>query len=118
MSSKDLMYFFRPISFIDDPWYFLGKAIKIRKQRKKYEKYQNELHEELTRLRNLRRTKERELTNEDLILLDGEIDYLKRALQKPFESRLKIGSDDYITRKALKIERAGLRIQNLLRRKK
>lgn len=51
-NKKDIDYELRPIKFFDDPYYFLGKAIKIRKQRNEFENQKVKENDQLDRLRN------------------------------------------------------------------
>jgi hypothetical protein len=95
MSKKDLEYYFTPKSFIDDPYYFIGKARRIHKQRKKFEQAQKRIHEKITRLR---------MENqEDTTYIENLVDLRATRFEDAF--RKQISPDDWAAKKSLKIER-------------
>jgi hypothetical protein len=115
MNQKDIKYWFTPMSFIDDPYYFIGKAFRIRKQRRTFERNQDRVHEEVQRLRlqksipNLQPSK--------TIELEKEIEYLTNKRDKKFAEvfRKQLSPDDWASRKAYKIDRGVSLLGKLLK---
>jgi len=114
MKRKDLMYYFREISFIDDPFYFLGRALKIRNLRNEFLKNQKQTHEEIERLRLLKNRAA--ITPEEVLQIEEKISDLTGKRLQPFNSvfEKQICPDDWISKKCFKIERRTLMVQHCI----
>lgn len=87
MSKKDIEYTFRPIKFIDDPYYFLAKAFKIRKNRKKFRKQTDNINQEIDRLRLFIRRPM--IEEEELLTATKKLENLENQRIKNFDHEFK-----------------------------
>lgn len=116
MNKKDFQYYFRPIGFIDDPYYFIGKAIKIRKQRKEFESRRSQIQDTIQRLRH---EKSLDATPDiKKLQIEKQIFQLEKKRNKTFEDvyQSQLSQDDWISEKSLKIERRSLSVGKFIKR--
>jgi predicted nuclease with TOPRIM domain len=116
MNKKDFQYYFRPIGFIDDPYYFIGKAIKIRKQRKEFESRRSQIQDTIQRLR---AEKSLDATpDEKKLYLEKQIFKLEKKRNKKFDEvyQQQLSPDDWIAEKSLKIESTSLSVGKFIKR--
>jgi hypothetical protein len=98
---------------MDDPYYFLNNARKIRKERKRFEKKKETINEEIERLRLF---KNRPLIDpEDAKAADIKIEMLIRKRKRTFEDAYqKASCGDLLENQSLKVEKNILITQKII----